>query len=90
MISRITKYKEGKEKYVEVTAFMKLIGFIALATVLALIAIPDGPQLRAYYGASIFLMIAVISGLAVVMNMTDLTASAENDKIEIMNKAIGE
>ena len=73
-----------KEKYVEVTSFMKLIGFVALATVLSLIAVPDGPQLRAYYGAGIFLMIAVINGLAVVMNMTDLTASAVNDKIERM------
>ena len=71
-----------KEKYIEVTAFMKIMGFVALATVLSLIAVPDGPQLRAYYGAGIFLMIAVINGLAVVMNMTDLTA--ENDKIERM------
>ncbi|MBR5897835.1 MAG: hypothetical protein IKZ39_09525, partial [Lachnospiraceae bacterium] len=61
---------------------------IALATTLSLIVVPDGPQLRAYYGAGIFLMIAVINGLAVVMNMTDLSDSAANDKIERMLQGV--
>ena len=78
----------SKEKYAEVTAFMKIIGFVALATALALIAVPGDPQLRAYYGAGIFLMIAVINGLGVMMNMTDLTVSGEGEKLERLLQGI--
>ena len=72
----------SEEKYKEVTAYMRLMAFIALASAVVLILVPDEPQLRAYYGASIFFMIAVLNGIAVMMNMTDLTAAAENDKFE--------
>ena len=72
----------SKEKYSEVSGFMKVMGFIALISALALIAVPEGPQLRAYYGASIFLMIAVINGIAVVGNMAALTVSAEDSLLE--------
>ena len=67
---------------------MRLMAFIALASAVVLILVPDEPQLRAYYGASIFFMIAVLNGIAVMMNMVDLTGSAENDKLERLLQGI--
>lgn len=58
----------SKSKFFEMTGYMRLMGFIALATVYALVAVPQSPQLRSFYGASIFLMIAVLNGIAVVAN----------------------
>ncbi|MBO4457954.1 MAG: hypothetical protein J5802_09560 [Butyrivibrio sp.] len=71
----------SKEKYNETTRFMKLMGVTALITDLVLIAVPSS-ELRTYYGAGVFMMIAVISGAAVIMNMADLSVSAESERLE--------
>ena len=55
-------------KFLEMTAYMRLMGFVALATALALVFVPGGTQLRTYFGAGVFLMIAVLNGVAVVAN----------------------
>ena len=73
-----------RQKYNETTMLMKILGVTALATVMVLIAVPGSSQLRTYYGASIFLMLAVVDGAAVIMNMTDLSVSAESERLEKM------
>ena len=48
-------------------AGMILFGVLFLATCYALLAVPES-QLRTYYGAGLFLMIAIVSGFAWVVN----------------------
>ncbi len=65
----------SKSKFLEMTGYMRLMGFIALVTVYVLVAVPKTPELRTFYGASIFLMIAVLNGIAVVANTVMLDSS---------------
>lgn len=61
-------YRTGnKKKFFESAAGMLLFGFLFLATVYALIAVPDS-HIRTYYGASLFLMTAIVSGFAWIAN----------------------
>jgi len=78
----------SKDKYAEVTGFMKIMGVVSLATVIVLVVVPGDPQLRTYYGSSIFLMTAIINGFAVVMNMTDLTVQPGGEKFERMLQGV--
>ncbi|SFU66791.1 DUF3329 domain-containing protein [Butyrivibrio sp. INlla21] len=65
----------SKSKFFEMTGYMRLMGFIALATAYAVVAVPGSPQLRTLYGAGIFLMIAVLNGIAVIANTVMLGGS---------------
>lgn len=58
----------SKSKFFETTTYMRIMGLISLITAYVLVAVPDSPQLRSLYGASIILMIAVLNGIAVVTN----------------------
>ncbi len=60
-------YKVGAfERFKEKCAWMMLFGLLFLATCYALIAVPDS-QLRTYYGAGLFLMMAVSEGFGIVL-----------------------
>ena len=60
-------YRTLGTKYMEKASGMMLFGVLFLATCYALIAVPES-QLRTYYGAGLFLMIAVVSGFAWFVN----------------------
>jgi MFS family permease len=62
-------YKSGAfEEFRKKTCWMMLYGFLFLATCYALIAVPDS-QLRTYYGAGLFLTIAVAEGFGIVTSL---------------------
>ncbi len=61
-------YKQkSKEEFFMATSGMMLFGLLFLATSYALIGVAE-TQLRAYYGAGLFLMTAVVSGFAYLVN----------------------
>ena len=60
-------YRTLGTKFMEKASEMMLFGLLFLATCYALIAVPES-QLRTYYGAGLFLMIAVVSGFAWFVN----------------------
>ncbi len=67
-----------KRKFMETTQYMRILGFVALATALSLIAVPSS-ELRTYYGASLFLMMAVLNEIAYVANSRVMSGSASDD-----------
>ena len=68
-----------KRKFMEMTRTMRFFGFIALATAFALIAVPSS-QIRTYYGAGLFLMIAVANGVAIFANTKLMSGSASDQE----------
>ncbi|WP_024867362.1 DUF3329 domain-containing protein [Butyrivibrio sp. FCS014] len=61
-------YKTGSfKKFKEAAAGMLMFAFLFLATAYALIMVPES-QLRTYYGASLFLMTAIVQGFAWIVN----------------------
>ncbi len=61
-------YKTGSfEAFKDKASGMILFGLLFLAASFALIAVPES-QLRTYYGASLFLMVAIVSGFAWIVN----------------------
>lgn len=60
-------YRTLDKSFMEKASGMILFGLLFLATCYALIAVPES-QLRTYYGAGLFLMIAVASGFAWFVN----------------------
>ena len=61
-------YKTGSfKKFKEAAAGLLMFAFLFLATAYALIMVPES-QLRTYYGASLFLMTAIVQGFAWMIN----------------------
>ncbi len=69
----------NKTKFLESTRYMRFLGFVALATAFALIAVPES-QLRTYYGASLFLMMAVANGVAYIANTKVMSGSVSDEE----------
>ena len=64
----VIAYKAGSfAKFMEAAGSMLMFGLMFFVTVYALIAAPE-PQLRACYGASLFLMTGIAQGIAWIVN----------------------
>ncbi len=68
-------YRAGAfDEFKKRAGWMMLLGVLFLATCYALIAVPDS-QLRTYYGAGLFLMMAVAEGFGLVVSMYESEAA---------------
>ncbi|SFP35035.1 hypothetical protein SAMN04487928_10159 [Butyrivibrio proteoclasticus] len=68
-----------KKKFLETTKYMRMLAFVALMTAFSLIAVPSS-QLRTYYGAGLFMMMAVLNGAGIVANTIFMSGSASDRK----------
>lgn len=66
-----------KKKFLETTKYMRMLGFVALMTAFSLIAVPSS-QIRTYYGAGLFMMMAVLNGAGIVANTLFMSGSASD------------
>ena len=66
-----------KKKFLETTKYMRMLGFVALMTAFSLIAVPSS-QIRTYYGAGLFMMMAVLNGAGIVANSLFMSGSASD------------
>ncbi|MBO6241650.1 MAG: hypothetical protein J6O61_12555 [Butyrivibrio sp.] len=66
-----------KKKFLETTKYMRILAFVALMTAFSLIAVPSS-QLRTYYGAGLFMMMAVLNGVGIVANTMFMSGSASD------------
>ena len=66
-----------KKKFLETTKYMRILAFVALMTAFSLIAVPSS-QLRTYYGAGLFMMMAVLNGVGIVANTLFMSGSASD------------
>ncbi len=67
IVIAIAYKQKSREEFFETASAMMLFGFLFLATSYALIGVAE-TQLRAYYGAGLFLMTAVVNGFAWLVN----------------------
>ena len=71
-------YMSGdKKKFLETTRYMRMLAFVALMTAFSLMAVPSS-QLRTYYGASLFMMMAVLNGAGIVANTMFMSGSSSD------------
>ncbi len=66
-----------KKKFLEVTKYMRMLAFVALMTAFSLMAVPSS-QIRTYYGAGLFMMMAVLNGAGIVANTLFMSGSASD------------
>ena len=66
-----------KKKFLETTKYMRMLGFVALMTAFSLIAVPSS-QIRTYYGAGLFMMMAVLNGAGIMANTLFMSGSASD------------
>ncbi len=68
-----------KRKFLESSKYMRMLALVALVTALVLLAVPSS-QLRTYYGASLFLMMAVANGIGYIANTRVMSGSASDEE----------
>ncbi len=68
-----------KRKFLESTRYMRILALVALVTAFSLLAVPSS-QLRTYYGASLFLMMAVANGIGYIANTRSMSGSASDEE----------
>ncbi len=68
-----------KRKFLESTKYMRILALVSLVTAFSLIAVPSS-QLRTYYGAGLFLMMAVVNGIGLIANTRVMSGSSSDEE----------